>query len=387
MFAGGTPVYLAGTLPGELVTATPTARRGEGWAATAVILQPSPDRVGPPCPHFGPLSGGCGGCSLQHWDEVPYAAWKGAQHRTPPGARRRMQLALAREGRTIRLGLYAHRSRTIVDMYACPVLHPALFAAAQALRPVLADLQALRRAGSVAMNLLDTGPDLLLRTDAPLTARDRSALASYAQTMHVARIAWAKGDEAPEPAAVMGPATIAFGGHVVRPPPGAFLQASREGEAAIVAAVLDSVPARRHPRAWAAELFAGCGTITLPLADRLRVVAYEGDEAAHASLRATGHPKVDARRRDLARQPLTAAELKGAAQIVLDPPWAGAGTQMPALAGSGVGTITYVSCNPAALARDERALLANGYARVATTTIDQFLWSARVEVVAVYQKG
>ena len=385
--ADGTPAYAPLTLPGEEILARPVARRGAGWAVEAEVLSPSQERAVPPCRHFGP----CGGCALQHWADAHYAGWKEAlaggapRRRTPPGARRRIQLAMERQDGSVRIGLHARRSHAVVNMQECVILHPALFAAVQALRPVLARLGALRREGSALFNLLDTGPDLLLRTDRELTATDRTALAAYAEAARVPRVWWARGDDAAEPAAVLGPASVCFGGRTVTPPPGAFLQASREGEAAIVAAVLDAVPSKLTGRSWAAELFAGCGTISLPLSERLRVVAWEGDRAAHAALRAAGG-RVDARLRDLARQPLTAAELKGAAIVVLDPPWAGAGAVMPAIAASGVRRILYVSCNPAALARDETALTRAGYRRTATTAIDQFLWSARVEAVAVYDR-
>lgn len=89
--ADGRPGYLPFTLPGEHVRATPLARRGEGWACAAEVLDASAERAEPPCPHFG----ACGGCGLQHWADSPYAAWKRALPgfadpapltRTPPGA-------------------------------------------------------------------------------------------------------------------------------------------------------------------------------------------------------------------------------------------------------------------------------------------------------------
>ena len=385
----GAAAFLPLTLPGEQVFARPMARRGAGWAADGEVLEPSAARVIPPCRHFGP----CGGCSLQHWADAPYAAWKCGQAgaaelaRTPPGGRRRMQLSLAKDGRTVRIGLHERRSRAVVDMQECPVLHPALFAAAQGLRPVLARMGALRREGSALFNLLDSGPDLLLRTDGELTTTDRVALAAYAAAHGMPRVAWARGEGPAEPAAVLGPVALRFGTVDVSPPPGAFLQASREGEAAIVAAVLSAVPAKLVGRSWAAELFAGCGTITLPLASRLRVVAWEGDAEAHAALQAaSAGQRVEVRRRDLQRQPPTVAELKGAAMLVLDPPWAGAGAVLPGIAASGVRRVVYVSCNPAALARDEAVLAEAGYRRTATTAVDQFLWSPRVEVVAVFDR-
>ena len=400
----GAALFLPDTLPGELGQPGALARRGEGWTAASVIMEAAADRITPACPHFGP----CGGCTLQHWRDDSYATWKAGQivdalrrmgasavptpdlARTPPAARRRMDLAIRRDGPAVRIGLHRRRSRDIVDMHACPVLHPALFALIQALRPVLQRLTGLRRDGSAVVNLLDSGPDLLLRTDGELTSGDRTLLTALANVHGLPRISWAPGlargsQGEPEPACLLRPATTAFSGIETAIPPGAFLQASREGEAAIVAAVLAALPPL-PAKARILELFAGCGSITHALAQRGRVQAYEGDLAAYTALRRAANPRVLATQRDLARQPLQAAELKGANAIVLDPPHGGALAQMPALAGSGM-PVVYVSCNPAALARDGRMLLQAGYRVSSVAAIDQFLWSARVESVVGFQKG
>ena len=269
-------------------------------------------------------------------------------------------------------------------MQACPVLHPALFAIVQGLRPVLLRLDGLRRSGEALVNLLDSGPDLLLRTDAPLSARDRTGLAAFATSHRLPRIVWSRiGDATTEPAATIAPATHAFSGRITTPPPGAFMQSSADGEQAITAAVLASLPARLNGKII--ELFAGSGTLTHALSDRAPVVAYEGDPASVAALRGARNPRVTATLRDLARQPLRAPELGGAAAIVLDPPYAGAAAQMPALASSGI-PIVYVSCNPAALARDSAVLRQSGYRPVFAAAVDQFLWSTQVETIVGYAK-
>ena len=399
---GGAALFLADTLPGELVQPGPLVRRGDGWAADATVLEPSPERVTPPCPHFGP----CGGCTVQHWRDDAYAAWKAGQvddalrrlgpdspdvslARTPPAARRRMDLAIRRNGPSVLVGLHRRRSRDIVDMHACPILHPKLFHLIQALRPVLQRLTGLKREGSAVVNLLDSGPDLLLRTDGTLTSGDRTLLTALANAHGLPRISWAQGLQrgsmgAPEPACLLRPATTALGGVQTVVPPGAFLQASREGEDAIVAAVLAALP-EMSAKARVIELFAGVGSLTHAIATRARVLAFEGDGDAYAALRKAANPRVEARQRDLARQPLQAAEFKGASAVVLDPPHGGALMQMPALAASGV-PVVYVSCNPAALARDGRLLVQAGYRVAGAAAIDQFLWSARVESVVAFRK-
>jgi len=403
-FGNEAQLYAPYTLPGELVQPGALAKRGEGWTADTVVLEPSPDRVAPPCPHFGSAQQ-CGGCTLQHWSDAGYAAWKAGQVgevlqrlgwdgddpvlvRTPPGARRRMDIAIRRNGPSVLMGLHRRRSADIVDMHACPILHPVLFTLLQALRPVLQRLTGLRRDGSAVVNLLDSGPDLLLRTDGALNAVDRTLLTAFATAHGMPRISWASGLQrgslgAPEPACLLRPATTSLGGMVTGVPPGAFLQASREGEAAIIAGVLDALPALQA-KARIIELFAGCGSLTHALAGRARVQAFEGDADAYAALHGARNPRVEARHRDLARQPLQAKELSAAA-IVLDPPHGGALLQMPALAASGV-PVVYVSCNPAALLRDGRVLIQAGYRVVSVAAIDQFLWSARVESVVGFRK-
>ena len=308
--------------------------------------------------------------------------------RTPRADRRRVDLALVREGGVVRVGLHRHRGREVIDLHTCLVLDPALVTLMAALRRVLQGVSGLRRSGSAVANLLDTGIDLLLRTDAPFSAADRAGLTALAQEVGACRISTAVNAGATEAAAQLGPVATALAGAEVAPPPGAFLQASRAGEAAIAAAVLAGLPERMVARARIVELFAGCGTLSFALAERARVVAHEGDPAAFQALRrAAAGRRVEAVQRDLARQPLTQKELAGAAAIVLDPPYAGAAAQMPAIAASGVARVVYVSCNPGALARDGRVLRQAGYRVAQAVPVDQFLWSAAVESVVVFARA
>jgi len=395
---GGT-VFLPRTLPGETVQARLTGPRGEAetW------LTESPDRVTPPCPHFGL----CGGCALQHWADAPYTAWKRARlvdalaragfpdapvgplARTPPGTRRRADLAIRRGPAGIALGFHARGGQAVTDLDTCTVLDPRLVALFAPMREMLRRLQALQRDGSAVVNLLDTGPDLLLRTDGVLDAAGRAALAAFGAACGLPRIAWARGHGVPETAAQRGTAAISFAGVTVSPPPGAFLQASPAGEAAIVAAVLAGLPEKLAPRAAIADLFAGLGTLSFPLASRARVTAFEGaadSVAALAAAAGTANARVTARRRDLDRQPLAGKELAAFQAVVLDPPFAGAAEQLALLARAQVPRIIYVSCNPAALAQDARPLALAGYRVVAATPIDQFLWSPHLEAVVVFAR-
>lgn len=400
------PVFIARALPGETVEARLIGKRGEGQAGVVeAILTASPDRVAPPCPHF---EQGCGGCAVQHWAPAAQADWKRDRLRealaragypdaavaetvtTPPGRRRRADFAVRRGPDGVALGFHLAGSAQLLDLADCTVLDPRIAALIGPLREMLRRLAALRRDGSVVVNLLDTGPDLVLRTDGPLTAAERVTLAGFAAQAGIPRIAWALKDGVAEIAVQSGPATIVLSGAELAPAPGAFLQASPEGEAAIIAAVLAALPKKLAGRGRIADLHAGLGTLSVPLAARGRVTAFESEAGAVNALgTAAGRAgvPVTAIRRDLDRQPLTVAELAAFAAVVLDPPYGGAPEQVALLARSAVPTVIYVSCNPAALSRDAKAFAQAGWALTAATPIDQFVHSAQLEAVVAFTRA
>ncbi len=343
---------------------------------------------------------------LQHWRDDAYIDRKinllrSALHRagyadaavleparTQPGQRRRMDFAVGRARGRVVLGLHRLRSAEVVDLAQCDVLHPTLAALIDPLRTLLSRLHSFRREGSVIANLLDSGADVLLRTDAALDIADRIALTDFARTHGLPRIAWAHGKDEPEPIAILRPPTTSLSGTAVAPPPGVFLQASASGEAAIIAAVLAALPTKGP----VAELFAGCGSITFAMARQARITAVEGDTAAAAALRIAVNNcglsgRVNVQHRDLARQPLGAKELAGFAAVVLDPPFAGAAMQVAQIAVAITPVVIYVNCNPATLARDARTLRQANYRLVSAKPIDQFLWSERLESVVVFATG
>ena len=309
-----------------------------------------------------------------------------------PGERRRVDFAVRRAAGRIILGLHKQRSSEVIDLTECLVLHPRLMGLMEPLRALLLRLRAVRREASVVINLLEFGPDMLLRTDAALTLEDRVALTGFAAAHGLPRVSQVLGDDVPETIGLLRPPTTVLSGVAVRPPPGAFLQATAEGERAIVEAVLRGMPAKLTSRTRVAELYAGCGTLTFALADVVRVAAFEGDAATHGALKQAINQggmagRVEAFRRDLARQPLSAKELAAFAAVVLDPPHGGAAAQIAQIAAAGVPTVIYVSCNPATLSQDARVLHGSGYTLAAVTAIDQFLWSARLESVSVFRRG
>lgn len=395
-------LHIPGALPGERVRAHPT---GRGKAVLEAVLDASAERVAPPCAH---VADGCGGCTLQHWDLAAQARWKrqrlaGALARagypdapvaetvtTPADSRRRADLALHRAADgSIAIGFHARGRAEVLDLRECHILDPALFALLAPLRVVLRRLSALSREGSAVVNLLDSGPDILLRTDKPLDATGRRLLAAFAQQMGISRIAWAQGENLHETAAQSGTVRLMLGEIDIAPPPGAFLQASRAGEAAIIAAVMAGLPAKLPVRPRLLDLYAGIGTLSFPLAARGRVTAVEGSAEAVAALDAAARKavaRVEAVRRDLARRPFLPAELKAFDLVVLDPPYAGAAEQVAQIARSTLRHVIYVSCNPVALARDAAVLQGAGFAVGSATPVDQFRWSAHLESVVSFSR-
>ena len=354
----------------------------------------------PHCIHYGI----CGGCAADDRHAIDksarlHHALARAGYDSPTLAplvevplhtRRRADLAATRKAGAISLGLHKARGVEVVDMRECVLLLPEILALLPEIRILLRSLQAFKSSGSVAINWLDHGPDILLRMDAAFTGPDKTKIINFARSHNALRVSIATGTESPEPVIILGSLAITFSGTPVEPPPGAFLQASAEGEAAIIAASLAGLP-KFTKKSLIIELFAGAGTLSFALAQHARVEAYEGDPAAASAfdkaIRTNNLAgRLNVALRDLHRRPLLSADLAKAAVVVLDPPFAGASMQMRFLAQSGAKRIIYISCNPEALASDATQLHRAGYSLQSATPIDQFPYSENVESVVVFAK-
>ena len=251
--------------------------------------------------------------------------------------------------------------------------------------PALARLTrvAASRTGTLALTVTDgpAGLDVDVTGAHDLDPDLRRALAAFAETEDLARLACGR-----EAVATRRPPFQRMGDARVVPPPGAFLQATAEGERALVAAVRAAVGGARR----VADLFAGCGTFTLPLSAGAEVLAVEGDAAMPAALAAAQRPPglrpVRTETRDLFRRPLLATDLAGFEGVVIDPPRAGAEAQSRELARSDVPVIAAVSCDPATFARDAAILAAGGYRLDWVQPVDQFRWSGHVELAARFSR-
>lgn len=386
------PVYVPYALPGETVIAEVDGERGR----LVAIETASPERVPAPCALFGT----CGGCATQHWAQAPYAAWKAGSVTTAlrqagidvplqplvaaQGEGRRRLTLHARRGEDgrVAMGFMAARSHAIVPIPACPLLVPALdraLPAAQAIADLLAqtgkplDIQLTATAGGIDVDVRGLGP---------ASPSLRAKLVTLANTLDLARLSL-HGDVVVErrpPLVRMGRADVAI-------PPGSFLQATAAGEDALARLVAAAVGKARR----VADLFCGSGPFALRLAEASTVHAVESDPAAVAALsRAVrftqGLRPVTTEVRDLFRRPLVGPELAAYDAVVFDPPRAGAEAQAKALAASPVPRVVAVSCNAGTFARDAASLVAGGYRLAEVTPVDQFLHSAHVELVGIFDK-
>lgn len=399
----GAQVFVAYALPGERVRVGLAAKGNAAFTGKLrEVVTPAPNRVVAPCPVFTQ----CGGCQMQHLSLPDYSAWKQAQVAatlatrgiqlpadvatvtTEPGSRRRAIFAAAKDNDAVMLGFHEAMSSSIVQLDDCLVLTPPLRAAIPHLRALAAAALHNKQSADIQVTETLTGLDVLVIAAANLAEARRQSLIAVARDADFARVAWAHGRAQPEPIVMARVPQVRFAGHLLDLPIGAFLQPSVAGEAALVAAVLQGVGKAKR----IADLYAGCGTFSLPLAKQARVLAVDSAKPAIAALtaavnRAQLSGRVEGLARDLDQSPLPPNDLKPFDAVVFDPPRAGAEMQARMLVKSRVPVVVAVSCNPASFARDARLLLDGGYKFTKLTILDQFVWSHHVELVAVFRRS
>ena len=383
---------------GDGVTASgrhiPLAAPADTIADDGALL-PGPHHATPPCRHFPR----CGGCQLQHLDEETLAAFVRERvvnaaegqglvpskvapvHLSPPNTRRRTTLRTVNGGGRPLIGFNEQSSHKIVDMRECHVLAPELFALIEPLRCLLAPRRE-RYAGEIGLALTDQGVDCAIKGLAFDGLEAIEAVNDFCRANSLAGLTLDQG-YGPETVWEPQPVTVTLSGVRVDYPSGAFLQATPDGEAALVAATREWLSGAGR----LADLFAGLGTFTFALAPAARVLAAEAARDAHLACRsgaARAQLAVDAVHRDLFRNPLRAEELREFDGVVLDPPRAGAREQVAQLAQSDVPRIVYVSCNPSSWARDGRVLADAGYRLAELRPVGQFRWSTHVELASLF---
>ena len=388
-----------GAAPGDLLLADGT-------------LEPGPHHVVPPCRHFSQ----CGGCQLQQLDEQTLAEFVSARvanasasqelgaefiaapHLSPPGARRRASLrAESSQGRVV-IGYREAKSQRLVELTECPVMLPEFVALLTPLRKLLIAVGTGKQQGTskrrgkhthaklaadIDLAMSEQGIDLAIKGVVVESLAGTEAMLEFARTQRLARLALDQG-YGPEALWEPEPVTVSLAGVSVPFPPGSFLQATRDGEHALTAAVGEWLTGAGN----VADLFAGLGTFTFALAGQgSKVLAVEAARAAHLACKsAAGRAQlpIHALHRDLFRNPLLPEELDRFDGVVLDPPRAGARDQIERIAASTVARVVYISCNPSSWARDAKTLVEAGYRLKELRPVGQFRWSTHVELASLF---
>lgn len=390
------PVYVPYALPGEMVTVEQVPGHPDRRHLLHVD-RPSHERAAPVCPHFGQ----CGGCAMQHWSLAEYHLWKrslvvealGQAGIVAPvdeiivdahGEGRRRAVLHARRGthEVLEVGFTAPRAHHIVPIDACPVLAPGLDGAVKAAWAIAETLKVTHKPLDIQVTATDSGMDVDVRGSGPLNAERTAALARLAETHKLARIT-RHGElvtQRTQPMLKVGRASVPL-------PPGAFLQATAAGEAALARLVTEHAGKAKR----VADLFCGVGTFALRLAETARVTAADSEAGAvkaleRAAQMTSGLKPVEAQARDLFRRPFIGMELKGFDAVVFDPPRQGAEAQARELAKSAVKTVIAVSCDATTFARDAKILIGGGYRLARVTAVDQFRWSHHVEMVGKFER-
>jgi 23S rRNA (uracil1939-C5)-methyltransferase len=385
------PVFVPYSLPGETVD---VERKGER-ATILSIVEPSPDRIEPECPHFGT----CGGCAVQHWREDKYREWKrglvvealAQAHVDAPvedlidahGEGRRRAVLHARRGgkQALVVGFTGRRSHHVVPIDRCPIFAPALDHALAVAVKLAEPLEPGGKSLDLHFTATDAGLDVDIRGSGPLGPDVTAAVASIARQEKLARVT-----RHGEMVAQLREPFIRIGKANVVSPAGAFLQPTVAGEETLARLVQESVGNAKR----VADLFCGIGTFALRLAENAQVLAIDSDEDAISALKkargAPGLRPVETLTRDLYRSPLTAGEIVPCKVVVLDPPRQGAEGQARELGHSGANRVIYVSCNPASFARDAAILVGAGFKLTRVVPVDQFRYSAHVELVGTFER-
>ncbi len=389
------PVYVPYTLPGETVTVEPVAGHPDRRHLLHVD-HASHERATPICKHFGV----CGGCAMQHWSLAEYLLWKrnlvveamehaGLVAPVEPivdahGKGRRRAVLHARRGQRdiLEVGFAAPRAHAIVAIDTCPILAPGLSGAVPAAWAIAELLKPKDKPLDIHVTATDSGMDVDVRGSGPLSTKLTTAIAKLAEQHRLARIM-----RHGELVLQSEPPTLKIGRANVALPPGAFLQATAEGEAALAKLVLAHVGKAKR----IADLFSGLGTFALRLAEEARVTAVDSEGPAikaleRAAQMTSGLKAVVTQTRDLFRSPIMASELKAFDAVVFDPPRQGAERQAQELALSKVPLVVAVSCDATTFARDARILIDGGYKLVTVTPVDQFRYSYHVELVAKFTR-
>ena len=415
----GKVTFVSRALPGEKVLFVYKSRRGKFDEGDVVeVLQASPQRIEPRCPHFGV----CGGCSLQHLSPEDQIAAKQArllenlahlgkvspEQVLPPltaqpwGYRRKARLGVKfmRREEVVRVGFREKHSAFLTDAKQCDVLHPAIGQRLAELGELVNTLSVRDKVPQIEIAVGDDNTALVFRHLVPLTAEDEQRLTAYGQANGLGIFVQPKGPDTirrlwPEPSAtddfVLSYRLPNYDVEL-RFRPTDFTQVNAELNRQMIDRALGMLALQPDDRVL--DLFCGLGNFSLPLARQAgSVVGVEGEgslvERARDNAARNGIDNIEFHAADL-NGDLEAEPWygRGFNKLLLDPPRSGAPVVVEKLAKPYPQRIVYVSCDPATLARDAGTLVhQHGYRLVSAGVMDMFPHTAHVESIALFERS
>jgi len=398
----GKTVFIPYSAPGDVIDIKLGASKGR----LRHIHKKSPHRIEPVCDHFTK----CGGCQLQHIDAQYYKNWKMGLIKTalknqgiedveilplqlsPPSSRRRTSLqAIGRGDGKIVLGYAEKASHNLIDITMCPILVPEIVAFIVPLREFLKKLLKKQQKMTIQITSGDNGLDVVFKSKGEVDLDLRMDLAEFAQKNDLARVSWFDtGLKKPyyEMLAERRKPYVTFAGNKVFFPEGAFLQATVEGQNALISVMLKGTEGASR----VVDLFSGCGTFSIVVAKYATVHVVENNKEMLSALKTSSNMMTDIKQvttelRDLFLRPLLPHELNTYDAAIIDPPRAGARHQMTEIINSNIKKLIMISCNPLTFARDVENLNAAGFKMGAVTPVDQFLYSPHLEIITVFSRA
>lgn len=385
-------IALPYTLKGELVSFEKHQYRGRENSFVTQIIEASPNREKPPCEYFTR----CGGCRLQHLNIDTYQEFKLTNLRqalsnvasdlvlkdmiiTQQEQRRRASFKIVKKRDRLLFGFYHYKSHDIVSIEHCLLLTPELSEAITYLKDIANQL--LNPGDKAEMDVLiaDNGIDVCLKVNNNVNELDLNSIEQISiirlKVEHLNTI---------ETKYQRQPPIILIDGHKIIVDAGSFMQPLVQSEK-ILSDIVLSYCHNIDENNFIADLFCGRGTFALPLSRKYKIDAFEIDLDAIKTLSAT-KTNILSYQRDLFNKPLNIDELNKYNVAVINPPRTGAIAQIKHLATSNVSRVIYVSCNPSSFALDAAELIKGGYILVSLTPVDQFIWSAHLEIVALFTK-
>lgn len=386
------PLFAPRTLPGEVVTGDV-----EGASlANVKIVTPSDARIKPLCPAYQR----CGGCALHHAKPDFVEGWKAdvvatalkhqglpsdirKVHTSPSHSRRRAKLSGRRMKKGAVVGFMGRASDQVQNIDGCTVLADEIMALRPHLETFTQEFGSRKTTVEFWILSTQTGIDVAVEGVMGDISKETLKLADWGLATGLARLTIAG-----ETLFEWTKPVIQFGDIRVSPPAKAFTQATLAGERALQDAVKEAVSGAQT----VVDLFAGSGTLSLPIAHLCPVHAVESDKALlealdHAVRFAKGLKRVTQEARDLFRNPILAEDFKPFDAAIIDPPRAGGEAQVAQVAESGISRVAMVSCNPVTFARDMQLLVDAGFAIDWVDVVDQFRWSSHVEMVAALSRS